>query len=512
MLPEAGQGETGILTPPTAARPSSGTERNQGNIRRVGSMLAVLATIVVFFWVLRPPLDYDLWFDMRLGQYILGTHTIPHHTLFINHPHTFARPYWMDDEWGFGVLVYSVWRIFGNTGLALLKSTLITGILVVLFLSCAGEPDPVADPVPAPGSREAPPNNTESLHVIASLAMTWLAMLVMRSRFMLRPQLLTDIALALLVMLLLRRERGRRTGLPWTLLLLFVAWANVHAGVAAGVVLLGIWTTGEALQEIWDAARQHRPWREAVRNGWDAARALAGLTVCSGLAALCTPGGWHLIGYLELTFQHTRAVKYIVEWAPLAPRDLLGSAGVLLALEAGAVIVALGNRRMRLSHVLVVGAFTVLAVRHNRSLGELAAVVPPLIFIPLHELFLRSASRAGSRIRRGAEALVFLALASALVIAVYTPGRFNFHPPRAVLPVGAADYLEAHPPHGAVFNSYHFGGYLAWRHIPPFIDGMTQNFSDSLFDTYLDILADDRDRGALLQRYDIGACVLAWPI
>lgn len=437
-------------------------------------LLVALAATTLFLWLLGPPVDFDLWFDLKLGELIVRTHSVPHSAVFLNNADAFALPYWMNDEWLFCVTAYGVWCLGGAAGLALFKALLITACFGVLLAAC----------------RRA------GLPLVPTLGLLWLVLFVASSRFMLRPQLVTDLALAVLVLLLLRREQGGRSGLPWIVAPFFALWANFHAGVVAGVVLLFMWTFADTV--------------EAWRRG--EAAAVRPLYVACGLglaATLLTPGNVHLLDHLILTFAKQRSVAYIIEWDPLGRSALLGPFGGLVALEALAVAAAMRQRRARLSHVLVMAAFTLFAQRHTRAQGELAAVVPPLIAGALAPWL---AGFARPRLATAASGLAALALGAALLTIVRQPQHFDYREPGDIYPIGAARWMERHPVAGNVFNSYHFGGWLAWRGITPFIHGMTATYAESRFDAFLEILAHDERRAALLDRYGIRACILAYPL
>jgi hypothetical protein len=82
-------------------------------------------------------------------------------------------------------------------------------------------------------------------------------------------------------------------------------------------------------------------------------------------------------------------------------------------------------------------------------------------------------------------------------------------------PVEAADFLEAHPVAGQVFNLYEQGGYLMWRLWPRksvFIDGRALN--ESVWQDYMHMqdnasYTDGRTTEALLRQYGVQAIVMS---
>jgi hypothetical protein len=400
--------------------------------------------------------------------------------MFLSTGTEFSRPNSADDEWLFCVLVYQSWRLGGDLGLALLRAALITALAAVLYRTC----------------------RHQGLGTYPALAWAGGMIWLMRSRFMLRPQLVTDLMLAILVLALLDLEAGggssrRRRLAPWAAVPFFMLWANMQAGVIAGLGLITLWTLGTLIERR------------------DELQALALATALSWVGALLTPVNVHMFAvvYTDMVAAR-RSQSLIVEWDPLGLRDLVGPFGVWVLLYGTALAEAV-RTRAHVRRMIVATAFALLAIRHNRMVGELAAT-SAVIALPLLEAWARRAQ---------ARSVSFLAafpswLAGGAVIAACAiflandlrpPDRFDLRPPPSLYPIRAAAFLREHPVKGAIFNSYHFGGFLTWAGFSPFIHGMNSTYQETLFDHYLDILGDAQKRPALLDRFDIAACVLAWP-
>jgi len=61
---------------------------------------------------------------------------------------------------------------------------------------------------------------------------------------------------------------------------------------------------------------------------------------------------------------------------------------------------------------------------------------------------------------------------------------------RDMLPVDAANWIEANRPTGSMFNSYNWGGYLIWRLWPEYavyVDGRTDLYDDAFLRDYLEV-------------------------
>jgi len=423
-----------------------------------GRILAGLALLAVFWVTLAPPFDYDLWFDIRMGEEIVRTRGIPHHTSFLGTQDQFGSHYSANDEWGFCLAVYLLYQVGGMAGLSLGMSTLLTVLFGILGASC----------------------RQVGLPTWATVLWLGLGYQLMRSRFMLRPQLVTDILLASLIYLLLRAERGQTRGWPWLALPLFLFWCNVHAGFMAGLVVLAGWA-------VLEIPRPRVPPRLPLQ-----AVALA------ALAPLLTPGSWHLYGYL---YQHflvrTLDMDVVLEWQPLSPGWWTGPMGVYAIVALAGFGLAWREGRLRLPHLGLVGLLFVAAVRHNRAAGELVAITMPLV-----------AAAWSSRVpdRAALNALVSLGLGG--LLAWHGVPKIGEAPARTY-PVGALPYLRE--VQGTILNAYHFGGWLTFQHLRPFIHGLTPTYPPQLMADYLAVIGDPQKSPELLRRYPVQAILMHYP-
>jgi hypothetical protein len=83
---------------------------------------------------------------------------------------------------------------------------------------------------------------------------------------------------------------------------------------------------------------------------------------------------------------------------------------------------------------------------------------------------------------------------------------------RRTYPVGAVEYLRAHPVPSGMFNDDHWGGFLIWSLWPEhkvFIDGRLDIYEyGGVLADYLPIARADQSTFVLLHKYDIKSCLL----
>lgn len=280
---------------------------------------------------------------------------------------------------------------------------------------------------------------------LVAIAATIPALLLLRSVWTERPQLLAFALFAALILILRASWCGNRRAL-WAAVPLLLVWANVHGSYALGLALLGL------------AALVLRR-RDAIAVAVVAAGAT--LVTPAWAATLAAPAGHFLA-----------PPRYIQEWA--VP-DLLTPAGLVLAAVLAAVLstALLGRPSAREAVILLPSVFISLsAARHAPFLAIAAAP-----FLAAHG---PSAARgfaelAGMRLpepapARPARALTAVSLALAALSLALLP---LVAPPVPDLRVYPAAALPALRPGGGLFHEYDWGGFLIF-YAPAtkvFIDG-----------------------------------------
>jgi hypothetical protein len=217
---------------------------------------------------------------LRAAEFILETGQIPR-----TDPLTFTKPGqpWFDFEWGFEATIGELYRagglalvcafcfaIFGATVLGIYRTLLQSGF---------------------------------SLSVV--LLYTGLAFLTLQIHFSARPVLFTYLFMALVI------EVWRRQSVPrvrdWIILpIVFVAWANLHAGWLAALVFMGLSIAGRLV----DRCCNHVDGDEAPIIPW------VGLMLLCTLATLINPWGWHLHPHVVYMATGLKSAALWIEFLP----------------------------------------------------------------------------------------------------------------------------------------------------------------------------------------------------
>lgn len=306
-------------------------------------MWFVAASILAFPLCLDATSDPDLWWHLRLGQWIAEHHAVPHTELF---SYTAAGAPQVDHEWLSELLFWAVHAAVGLLGLALLVALVTWSGLLALALTAR--------------QRGAGGFTTGLVLLFGSRAIQPVAGT--------RPQMLTFALLCWSLFLLDRhlRRGGRRI---WLLVPLFLLWAQLHAGFAAALGILAVVLAVE-LATAW--------WRRAAepigRGRYLTAGAALGL--CAA-AALVNPYGGELYRY-ALLGSTPAAHQLIQEWQP-PDFTSLADAPVGLLILATAAAMLLGRSRLRPVHVVLFLVGTAAALVAVRNIAIAVALLSPTL-------------------------------------------------------------------------------------------------------------------------------------
>ena len=399
----------------------------------------VLGTVAILSLaaVTVPVSDASFWMHSRAGLWTLQHRWPPTRDLLT---YTVPDHRWIDHEWLTQVLMRLVQDAAGLAGVAVAMGLLTWAGLLLCLAAARRGPD---------GTRP---------YVIVGLTMA-LAALAGLPVWGARPQMVTFFLLSLELLWLRRCAEGSSRAV-WWLPAVMVAWSNLHGGWPAGFAFLGLAAASEAL--TWLAERTRR--EHLVR-----ARRLAVVGLLGVLALAVNPNGLAIYAYPFQTMSSAAQQDLIAEW--LSPDFHQAS---VHAFEAMLLLLILGLAfgRPRLHDVLFSVAAIALALQSARHIALFAAATAPVIAATWPDVWRRvSAGRGWNPGRRPPPAwtaavtglvLVLVAAASA----VRVEGALDRQPDvtRRSVPVGAADWLAAHPGVGTrMFNEYAWGAYLGDR-------------------------------------------------
>jgi hypothetical protein len=434
---------------------------------------------------------YDLFWHLATGRWILEHRELPAADPF---RFTSDGAPWVNHEWLFQIAQRGIEALGGLDALVIVRTLMVVGLASWLYRCYRKTGAPAAGAV-----------------LIAGIALVGA-----RPRLMMRPELVSLVALPLLLGLL-QSYRRTRSWRPLVLAaLVVVGWTNAHAGVLIAPVITGAYLVGCRLPGGSGRGRGGEtplPWSRVVL-----------VPVALAVAVAINPHGFDVY---RVPFRIASALEGIPvqnpEWLPAwaAPQPALIAAAVALA--ALVFWAAYRCRRIDPATGLATLALAALAVSGVRHQGLFFLGASFLAAECVADL-LRTEAR-GATIFEGAHGAA-LASAFCLLATVWCvvpppsgplrprqgPYSFGLGLEPGRFPVVAAGEIARHPDLGHVYNDVAFGGYLAWRLFPGrqvFIDGRNE-VNPALLREVAEARSDSRKWNRLLQDHEIDAALVRY--
>jgi hypothetical protein len=370
---------------------------------RSSHVVAVALLALVFVLMSHLPVWHtDVWGHLRFGEYMVTTGRLPERemfsgdfadqdTLYVNYQWlTQAGAYLLFDAGRHLAPANADARLGGGALLlTAAHAAIVTLRLLVLLLAFRRL-------TTSTEGRQAGSTPTAVAGVVIVVAMS-----VFCHLFILRPQILGELGFALLLFMLSRPLLSR----PALVLipLLFVLWANTHGSFLVGLVLLGTFLAGRAIEVVWDppglagqaGSRLYGRLAALLRDQQVRRLTLVVAVAVLAVAAL-NPHGPYLFLYTWRLSNHPN-IRFLEEWKPLPnlqslePGKLLHPTGLMFFASLLALVpLALWSRaRWTPTQVLLVLLFGVQALLHARVVVWWIMVFPWVAVPHLHSLCLR---------------------------------------------------------------------------------------------------------------------------
>ena len=422
--------------------------------------------------------DPDFWWHLRVGRWMVENGRLPSNDLFT---YTVPSHVWTDHEYLTEILMWLVFNATGVVGISIAFGILTWAGFWILYRQVRRQP-----------------------FVIVGLGLA-LAAVAGNPIWGPRAQMITFV-LSCLELLWLQAYLSGRSRILTYFPFVMVLWANLHGGWVIGFAWLGVALVSELAGWAWD--RSNPAHRAHVRF-------LAIITAASLVAVAATPHGLSLYLYPFNTVGSSAQEKLIVEWfsPDFHQRYLLPFEAMIFIAFGGFAL-----RRPSIYEFLLVLAGTAAALQSVRNIALFVAAVTP-VMINTYSAYWAELAKARGWTRTApakpafaaVTALALLVITAASALHIY--GDINPAEQASLTaqsyPVGAADWLAAHPDVGTrMFNQYGWGGYLAYRFYPQpsrrvFIFGEAALMGDDLLNQYADVQFLQADWSAILDRYHV---------
>lgn len=455
--------------------------------RRLFLILGGLALIYAFLAGLRTVSDFDTFWQMATGRWVVQHHHIPSVDVL---SYTANGQHWIYPV-GAGVLFYGAFLLGGFHLLSWISAAACAGTVALLLR-----------------------RNTAAGAAIAILSVPQIA-----DRTPPRADMFSVLLFAAFLSILWEYYRSG-SALLWILPPLMVLWVNVHFGFAAGLGLILAYIAAEALELVCGQQRR-RAALERLQHAY-------GWLALTAVATLINPWGWGIYRALLLQ-QRANAQQqlWIIEWRgirlnwPAAHAALIAGGPksalyILLLIAAFAGIVALLQKQFAAA-VLLFGSMYP-PVQHTRMGAVFACVLVVVAGPVLNKALVGLDSRFRSPRTRtvlaglavAAMALLVWIRASDLITNRYyfgsTPQISTFGTGLSWwFPEPAAKFIEQQNLPGEIFNTYDEGGYFTWRLGPrrlDYLDGRDTLFGLQRVNRERQLLQSDPDSAAWQQEAD----------
>lgn len=446
-------------------------------LRRVFSFpiaLALLLSVLALLTVRGRIDDPDMWWQLKNGQVIWTTHSIP---TVDQYSFTAFHHAIVPEEWFPEVLIYGAYHFGGYSGMMLWLYCFASLLLMAGYALCTAY------------------SGNVKIGFVGAMVVWFFA----TTGFSIRGQLIGYLLL-ILELLLLCLGRSRNPRWFFALPLLMLLWVNCHGSFFFGLMVLGVYFVCSFFNF---RAGNLVCFGEARRR-----RMLLWALILSCATVFINPVGWKQVVYpLDTTQKLPVALDIVQEWQSLTLSDPRGVG--LVAVLAAIFIILLVRRSevLHLEELLLLAASTWMALSHQRmvfAFGIIAAPIVSRLLAPIWDNYEPEKDRIAPN------AVLFALVA--LVIIFAFPRKASLE--KKIYensPVRAVNYIQAHHLSGNMLNEYGEGGYLIWampQH-PVFIDGRADIYEWSgVLEPFVrwETLRDDPN--TLLDRYQIAFCLL----
>jgi hypothetical protein len=442
---------------------------------------ATVLTGVFIFVSTHPIRPQDFWWHIAIGREIAAKSSIPlldtYSYTMAGQPYPAYQIYWLMET-----ALFNVFRTGGGELIVFFQSLLITGAYGVLLGLCF---------ILSRSWR------------VAAFSVLFAAALGLND-WNVRPQAVTFLLGALILLAIHQIRRTRRTSWLLVFPIVMVVWANSHGTFALGLSLIGIWW----LDEVWHAIREKGKWSE--RLVWPSVA-----LITTALACLLTPQGIGIVNYLRSMAGSPVIQNLVTEWAP-PTFESLGGALFFVGLILTASIMAISPKRPSVFQLLTFAAFAALGLKTMRGVVWFGIVMAPTLaehlkaivdtYMPISR---ETSSATGSKLLNTIflSVLVLMSVVSMPWFKQYLPlpalkaGVFS-----SETPFDATRFMLTERLPNPIFNAMSFGSYLIWEaapEYPVFIDPRIDLYKPDVILDYITTSGGGENWQETLDRYGV---------
>jgi hypothetical protein len=441
------------------------------------ALLALLFIFVIIFSFSKINGEDDIFWHLSTGKYIIETKSVPSQDVF---GFITQGQQWIPFEWGWDVTAYSIFSAADFIGLYIFNVIIIAVIFFLIYLML------------------------RKFKVPLPLSIFYLLILILgvRYRLEIKPNIISYLFLVLTLFLIVNYKYfGKSYKILFFIPPIFMVWANMHMGVLAGVMLLGIYLSSEIILFV----------KEKKKEGLKYAIIVFAASI---IFMLINPN--HIMTYIY-SFQHTqmKMIDQIYEWMSPFNSNFLGKLfNIIYIIFLAGILVVYADFKKKKDwfEILVYILFAVYSLRAVRFTVDFIFVVSIFLFIAIYHIIKKETTL--NLIRNGIYVKLFLLFM--LVIFIFsTPNDKLYRALGFQKTFGTGIYEETFPVNmfnfmkenkiteigERPFNTFDFGGYFIWNFPGKknFID--SRNLNDSIWNSFITIFTKQTGYQNLINEY-----------
>lgn len=390
--------------------------------------------------------DYDLFWHLKTGEYILSNRKVPTEDIF---SFTAEGKRWIAQSWLVDVIFYSAHRLAGYNGLIIFKSLLLSFtffFLLKLLLK-------------------------KKISLPVAVLVLILTVLVAQFRFQVRPHIFKYLFVVLFLYILNDYFEFKKNRL-YLLPILTLLWANLHGSFFLGYIIIGAFLLAELVKRYYLKYPSEQKLKPLFLNLF--------LTI---LVPFFNPAGYCLHEWMIKLFSRTLSGAIINEeflpptfkgntffWIFLLITGISFSLPIFLKKEEGRFnLTQLLCTRAGLTNFFLFLPFAYLAVKGIRYIAVFAILSASVLSENLNLLKIEIRPEvSGEKISILLNASLFAAMLATLflIFAPWKAYQFGLGLKRGIYPDKAIEFIEKNQIQGNIYNPEEFGGYLIWEWYP----------------------------------------------
>ena len=393
--------------------------------------------------------DYDFWWHISTGRYIVETGALPekdpfsytseldeNKNLFPERESFLLKQYWLSQ-----IVFYMIYRLFGDAGIIIFRALIfsVTGLLVFWRLKRNG------------------------VNFYLCFIFVFLICFTFLSFTAERPVLFT-MFFSIPVFLLLEEFRIKKSKSVFLLVPLMLLWANMHGGFILGDVIIGAFIIGETLSAIFKRSAYTKEEMFVFYSACVSAIAVSALN----------PNGFGAF-FVVMSQKYSIFREGIQEHLPtfylyknnLRRIDL----GYIILIALSLIIFIFRIKKMNISHIMVLLWLLIMSVISFRFVIYFVLIGAIIVGTELHylleSLFKREFFVKNQRLSMASFVVMILLFSFILFINSVTLKWHEFgKAEKKSVPVHSLDFIVENRLSGNIYNDFVFGGYVIWRLYP----------------------------------------------